>query len=102
VKNHIKRHPIGRDLVQGGLLARETALGRVAECGRGQYEDEDIVAAAWAGGVVYKGVVPFLPERTWTRGPHLPCFYVGGEETETSIAMAYACECRVAWLMRRD
>ncbi|KAG6039748.1 hypothetical protein E4U19_003728 [Claviceps sp. Clav32 group G5] len=73
LKRHIKRHALGRDLVCGNLLRRETEGEDAAVPGR------DLRCAAWAGGVVDKGRVEFgkgAREAT-KRIPNLDCLWVG-------------------------
>ncbi|KAG5968815.1 hypothetical protein E4U57_003990 [Claviceps arundinis] len=74
LKRHVKRHALGRDLVCGNLLRRETE-------GDPAVPDRDLRCAAWAGGVVDKGRVDFgrgAREREATeRIPNLDCLWVG-------------------------
>ncbi|KAG5993269.1 hypothetical protein E4U52_002090, partial [Claviceps spartinae] len=74
LKRHIKRHALGRDLVCGNLLRRETE-------GDPAVPDRDLRCAAWADGVVDKGRVDFgrgATEREATeRIPNLDCLWVG-------------------------
>lgn len=98
MRDHIKRHGgLGRDVVASGLLAREAERRRVAEPGRGRADDADLGAAAWAGGLVDKGRVPFVPSFARARFANMPCFYVGGQDSKTGLGVAYASEWDVSW-----
>ncbi|EFZ02243.2 WD40 domain protein [Metarhizium robertsii] len=77
VKRHIKRHGLQRNVISGGLLSREVECTRVAEDGRGRSFDEDIGAAAWAGGLQSKGRVRFMPSFGRGREVNMSCFWVG-------------------------
>ncbi|KAH7153063.1 hypothetical protein EDB81DRAFT_868266 [Dactylonectria macrodidyma] len=90
VRNHIRRHPISRDAMYSGILAREFGLAPVAECGRGRVEDADVTAMAWARGAVAKGSVRFAPTFAFGQYPNMPCLYVSGDDTRTGLGMAYA------------
>ncbi|GKU05671.1 myocyte-specific enhancer factor 2d [Fusarium langsethiae] len=90
VRNHIKRHFIAKDAVASALLAREVGLPYAAERGRGKLEDGDLGAAAWAGGLVAKGNVPFAPSFARQRYPNISCFYVSNEDNKTGLGVAYA------------
>ena len=93
VRNHIKRHSgLERDAVASGLLAREAEPQRVAELTRGRADDADLGAAAWAGGLVDKGHIPFVPSFARARFANMPCFYVGGQDSKTGLGVAYASE----------
>ncbi|KAM0511159.1 hypothetical protein ACHAPE_010181 [Trichoderma viride] len=90
VKNHIKRSVLRNDIVNSGLFARETGHQRAAESGRGRVEDEDVAAAMWARELTDKGQTAFTPSMTWNTYPHMPSFYVSGQECGTDSAVAYA------------
>ncbi|KYK61715.1 hypothetical protein DCS_02858 [Drechmeria coniospora] len=90
LRNHVKRHPFRRSIVDSGLFAREMEVRSVAEHGYGREMDGDLGAAAWAGGAVDKGHVPFAPSFARTRVANMPCFYVGGEDEKTGLGVAYA------------
>ena len=93
VRNHIKRHSsLGRDVVASGLLAREEERRPVAESGRGRADDGDLGAAAWTGGLVDKGRIPYVPSFVRARFTNMPCFYVGGQDSKTGLGVAYASE----------
>lgn len=51
---------------------------------------EDIAVAAWAGGLVDKGSVPFVPSFARQRYANMPCLYVGGDDDKTGLGVAYA------------
>lgn len=92
-KNHVKRSVLTRDVVASGLLARETERQRTAEPGlRGKAWDEDVAAALWAAELAGKGQTAFAPSMIWNTHPHMPCFYVSGQECGTESAIAYASE----------
>lgn len=101
VRNHIKRHPISRDAVYGGLLTREIGLGYMAERGRGRVEDADLAADAWARGVVAQGSLSFAPSFARARYANMPCFYVGGEDTKTGLGVTFASEYTLQPLVMR-
>ncbi|PTB40009.1 hypothetical protein M441DRAFT_195324 [Trichoderma asperellum CBS 433.97] len=90
IKNHIKRSVLRHDIVNSGLFARETGHQRNAESGRGRAEDGDVAAAMWARELTDKGQIAFAPSMTWNTYPHMPCFYVSGEDSGTESAVAYA------------
>ncbi|GFP58382.1 hypothetical protein TASIC1_0010019300 [Trichoderma asperellum] len=90
IKNHIKRSVLRHDIVNSGLFARETGHQRNAESGRGRVEDGDVAAAMWARELTDKGQIAFAPSMTWNTYPHMPCFYVSGEDSGTESAVAYA------------
>ncbi|KAF4986658.1 hypothetical protein FGRMN_10726 [Fusarium graminum] len=90
IRNHIKRHFVAEDAVASALLTREVSLPYAAECGRGRLEDQDLGAAAWAGGLVAKGDIPFAPSFARQRLANMPCFYVAGEDQKTGLGVAYA------------
>lgn len=92
IKNHIKRSVLRHDIVNSGLFARETGHQRNAESGRGRAEDGDVAAAMWARELTDKGQIAFAPSMTWNTYPHMPCFYVSGEDSGTESAVAYASE----------
>lgn len=92
VKNHIRRHAIRREVVTGGLLAREMEHRLVAEAGMGRPADGDIGAATWVGGVLDKGHISFVPSFARSRFANMPCFYVGGQDCKTGLGVAYASE----------
>ncbi|OAA34970.1 WD40/YVTN repeat-like-containing domain protein [Metarhizium rileyi] len=78
VKRHVRRHALQGSTVLGGLLGRELECAWAAEYGRGRRFDEDIGAAAWAGGLQAKGSVRFMPSFGRGRQVNLSCFWVGG------------------------
>ncbi|EHK46443.1 hypothetical protein TRIATDRAFT_44046 [Trichoderma atroviride IMI 206040] len=90
VKNHIKRSVLRNDIVNSGLFARETGHQRAAESGRGRVEDEDVAAAMWARELTDKGQTAFTPSMTWNTYPHIPSFYVSGQECGIDSAVVYA------------
>lgn len=92
VKNHIRRNVSARDSVAGSILSREMEVTRVAEAGRGRPDDGDLEAAAWVGGIVDHGCLPFAPSFARDTMANIPCFYVSGEDSETELGVAYASE----------
>lgn len=66
------------------MLARELRAAPV--------DNADVGAAAWAGGVVAKGEVPFVPSFARGRWANMGCFYVNGDDEKTGMGVAYACE----------
>jgi hypothetical protein len=91
LRNHVRRHPFFAEPLRGGLLSRE--LGGGTE--RGPWaprEREDVVAKAWAAGLVDKGQVPFVPSFARPRHPNIPSFYVNGDDEKTGMGVAYVSE----------
>lgn len=88
LRNHIRRHAaLEADLVTRGRLLRELGGDR-----RGvvTVEEQDTAVAAWAGGLVDKGSVPFVPSFARQRYANMPCLYVGGDDDKTGLGVAYA------------
>ena len=87
LRNHIQRHAVlEADLVTRGRLLRELGGGR----GEAAVVVEDMMAAAWAGGLVDKGSIPFVPSFARERYANMPCMYVGGDDDKTGLGVAYA------------
>ncbi|KAJ4153109.1 hypothetical protein LMH87_009614 [Akanthomyces muscarius] len=87
LRNHIQRHAVlEADLVTRGRLLRELGGGR----GEAAAVVEDMMAAAWAGGLVDKGSIPFVPSFARERYANMPCMYVGGDDDKTGLGVAYA------------
>lgn len=81
----MKRHPLSRDAVAGGLLDSEVE-GLAGDAG----------AAAWVRGVVDMGHVPFVPDVGAWNGRNIPCLYVDGQDTKTGMGVAYTSELSVS------
>ncbi|QUC17062.1 uncharacterized protein UV8b_01303 [Ustilaginoidea virens] len=79
VKRHIKRPALGAHVALAGLLNRETEPERGPEDGRRRPWDEDVGAAAWAGGLQDKAGIAFAPGPAPARAANMPCLWVGGE-----------------------
>lgn len=106
VRRHVKRSPLRRKIVPGGLLSRELGADYVlpagAEDGRravGTTAAGDVRVAAWVDGVQRKGGIPLararFPGGRRTAGDddddeaaraNVACFWVGGEVAYASTS----------------
>lgn len=85
LQRHVRRSGLWAAApVSTALLRRETGDLGGRMTGRGLFE-EVLGPAAWAGGIVGRGVVRFHPEE---RGS-VPCFWVGGEEDGLRTGTVY-------------
>jgi hypothetical protein len=82
---HIKRAAVSREPLMGASMEREFGAGSSRAVA-------DIPSAAWAGGLLAKGEIPFVPSFSRSRYPNMPCFFVGGDDVKTGLGVAYASE----------
>ncbi|VUC35122.1 unnamed protein product [Clonostachys rosea] len=81
LRRHIKRHKLWDHTVTSGTLKWEIRDDL-------NWKGEDnMKAAAWAGGLEAKGEFRF--DFDHRRGPHLPCLWIGGQEQGLESAVAY-------------
>ncbi|KAJ6781877.1 hypothetical protein PWT90_08033 [Aphanocladium album] len=89
LRNHIQRcGALQSDVVARARLLREVGEKRTG--GSNVAVVEDLTATAWAGGLVDKGSIPFVPSFARARYANMPCLYVGGDDVKTGLGVAYA------------